>query len=541
MYGSVPSTDDGSLLATDLRSDAPSASLAQVVLNNKYVLLVLDWGPLILFYALEGSVEFAWAAGSALILSVVCMFATHARSLVTPNVLSPKVLDLGFAATFVCFTAAGFASSASADLTELWANALMDGALCAIVVAGMLMGQPFILPYAIEAGLPPAFAHDPFHVATLNEECGVWALAFGAMALVSCVAPLYRCAEPGGCLDSEATETYRVLDVAFTYVAQYAILAGMFWNEFYLGPKRRAAQAAWVQRRPDAVAQAQGVPIHPPGAVLAVSAVTGEVVTSGGGSGGGSGGSTFSLRELPSEGADDYEASVRRCAATLAAAFVDDPLILKWRGVGLKHPGAEPDARRLREAECAGLFEGLVRLALPLRHIFEVDGGVAHCVCVPAWPAADGIFSSFPSSFFSFSSFLGGDGHVDVMDAVFSAPNFQRAKVRHPFPPVELIEVDKHLKAALRGREHLYVFLLGCAPAHHGTGRGRCALRAALRVADERGVPSALECMTEKNRAMYERYGFEVVGSVRVDGCDAPWYAMVREPSGGGGQGGASS
>ena len=86
MYGSVSSTDDGSLLATDLRSDAPSASLAQVVLNNKYVLLVLDWGPLILFYALEGSVEFAWAAGSALILSVVCMFATHARSLVTPAI-----------------------------------------------------------------------------------------------------------------------------------------------------------------------------------------------------------------------------------------------------------------------------------------------------------------------------------------------------------------------------------------------------------------------------------------------------------------------
>ena len=354
------------------------------------------------------------------------------------------------------------------------------------------------------------------------------------MALVSCVAPL-RCCASRGCLDSEATETYRVLDVAFTYVAQYAILAGMFWNEFYSAPEG-AAQAAWVQRRPDAVAQAQGVPLSARRGTRRLRRDR-QVVTSGGGSGG----STFSLRELPSEGADDYEASVRRCAATLAAAFVDDPLILKWRGVGLKHPGAEPDARRLREAECAGLFEGLVRLALPLRHVFEVDGGAAHCVCVPAWPAADGIFSSFPSSSFSFSSFLGGDGHVDVMDAVFSAPNFKRAKVRHPFPPVELIEVDKHLKAALRGREHLYVFLLGCAPAHQGTGRGRCALRAALRVADERGVPSALETTTEKNRAMYERYGFEVVGSVRVDGCDAPWYAMVREPSGGGGQGGASS
>ena len=48
-------------------------------------------------------------------------------------------------------------------------------------------------------------------------------------------------------------------------------------------------------------------------------------------------------------------------------------------------------------------------------------------------------------------------------------------------------------------------------------------------MADERGVPAALETMTEKNRQMYERYGFRVVGEVAVEGCASPWYAMVRE------------
>ena len=49
------------------------------------------------------------------------------------------------------------------------------------------------------------------------------------------------------------------------------------------------------------------------------------------------------------------------------------------------------------------------------------------------------------------------------------------------------------------------------------------------RVADARGVPTQLETMTDKNRAMYERYGFEVVGQISVEGCEDPWYTMIRE------------
>ena len=55
-------------------------------------------------------------------------------------------------------------------------------------------------------------------------------------------------------------------------------------------------------------------------------------------------------------------------------------------------------------------------------------------------------------------------------------------------------------------------------------------MRAALRVADARGVPTALETMTNKNRALYEHYGSKVVGQIEVPECDDPWYGMIREP-----------
>ena len=74
-----------------------------------------------------------------------------------------------------------------------------------------------------------------------------------------------------------------------------------------------------------------------------------------------------------------------------------------------------------------------------------------------------------------------------------------------------------------------YAFILGCNPDQRGKGYGRCALRQALRVADAKGLPTTLEITTEKNRIMYERYEFKVVGSCVVEGCADPWYAMLRE------------
>ena len=53
------------------------------------------------------------------------MGLTHVRSALNPKVISPKVLDIGFACTFIAFTAAGLISEQSSKLCEEWANALM--------------------------------------------------------------------------------------------------------------------------------------------------------------------------------------------------------------------------------------------------------------------------------------------------------------------------------------------------------------------------------------------------------------------------------
>ena len=97
-------------------------------------------------------------------------------------------------------------------------------------------------------------------------------------------------------------------------------------------------------------------------------------------------------------------------------------------------------------------------------------------------------------------------------------------------PPVEFRKLEKLMSRAIGGREHLYVFLFATDPASQGQGLGSVGMRAALRVADARGVPTSLETMTNKNRALYEHFGFKVVGQIEVPECDDPWYGMIREP-----------
>ena len=65
-----------------------------------------------------------------------------------------------------------------------------------------------------------------------------------------------------------------------SFAVQYLILAAMFFDEFYLEPRKKVAQEAWVNDRcKEEVAEAQGVPI-PDGSVLHVHAATGELAQS---------------------------------------------------------------------------------------------------------------------------------------------------------------------------------------------------------------------------------------------------------------------
>ena len=219
------------------------------ILNTFAVKWLLDWIGLLTFYTLLGSVPFAVAAGAALGAGLIAMGFTHIRSLLDSLVSSPKVLDIGFVVTFFVFTILGLVSDDCAIITQSWSNFLMDFALGVIVVIGVAVGDPFIKPYAIEAGMPQWQAATPFALVLLSEASMQWAYCFFAMSAVSVPAPVYRCVTVG--CTGATNSTYARINAIFTYGAQYFILIAMMVKDFYLEPRHAKAVQEWVDREPE--------------------------------------------------------------------------------------------------------------------------------------------------------------------------------------------------------------------------------------------------------------------------------------------------
>jgi GNAT superfamily N-acetyltransferase len=367
---------------------------------------------------------------------------------------------------------------------DIWANAVMNAALAVIAAVGIWAGSPFVKPFAIEAGLPQFLADEPFMTAILNDLTWPWVGYFAAMTAVCCVAPLYQCFFAD--LEKPQNSTYDNLNIAFTYVCQYSILA--FAITFGTSPPG-AGTAEWLQCTPAEYAAEYGVPL-PEGRQVAVR--DGKSI----------------VRALCDDRVNEDEDTESRATSVLAKAFVEDPLFKTWRGFG------EIADLQEREQALKPMFRMFVRIARRFNHCFEVNNGSAYCICLPCWNGdeKDRALSNEAGDIFR------EPGVASLLSPALA------------MPPVELYHLGKKMKKALKGRPYLYVMNLGTEPSQQGNGYGRAALFAGLQVADERGVPTALETMTRTNRAMYEKYGFVVVGEVQVPGCVDPWVVMLREP-----------
>ena len=77
---------------------------------------------------------------------------------------------------------------------------------------------------------------------------------------------------------------------------------------------------------------------------------------------------------------------------------------------------------------------------------------------------------------------------------------------------------------------HYYLPVIGVAPEWQGKGIGTALLRPMLERCDREGVPAYLEASSERNRACYERNGFEVTNELQVPGGGPPIWPMWREP-----------
>lgn len=78
---------------------------------------------------------------------------------------------------------------------------------------------------------------------------------------------------------------------------------------------------------------------------------------------------------------------------------------------------------------------------------------------------------------------------------------------------------------------HWYLPIIGVSPAWQGRGLGAALLRPVLERCDSERTPAYLEASTPRNRALYERHGFEVVEECRYASDGPPLWRMWREPS----------
>lgn len=76
---------------------------------------------------------------------------------------------------------------------------------------------------------------------------------------------------------------------------------------------------------------------------------------------------------------------------------------------------------------------------------------------------------------------------------------------------------------------HWYLPLIGVDPLYQGSGYGSALMAHALILCDRHKIRAYLESTNPKNIGLYERYGFNVLGTIQK-GTSPPIYPMLREP-----------
>jgi ribosomal protein S18 acetylase RimI-like enzyme len=182
-------------------------------------------------------------------------------------------------------------------------------------------------------------------------------------------------------------------------------------------------------------------------------------------------------------------ADAERCLAVLTLAFSSDPPS-RW---------AWPDARQYLEAfsRFARAFGGSA-IALGTAHYYADFSGVA--LWLPPGVAPD------EASLVQVIQDTVAAAQKDVMFTMF-----EQMEAYHP------------------GEPHWHLPLIGVDPASQGRGIGAALLRHVLEQCDRQQVLAYLEATSPQNVPLYERHGFEALGSIQV--ADAPPIVpMVRKP-----------
>lgn len=120
-----------------------------------------------------------------------------------------------------------------------------------------------------------------------------------------------------------------------------------------------------------------------------------------------------------------------------------------------------------------------------------------------------------------------GKWRLPLHALVLHGPAFNRAfGVRLPRAVTMLTRMEsRHVR-----QPHHYFPAIGVAPESQGQGLGRGLMAPTLERCDREGLPAYLESSSERNAALYERLGFEVIREMHYGGSQ-PLRLMLRPPA----------
>lgn len=186
--------------------------------------------------------------------------------------------------------------------------------------------------------------------------------------------------------------------------------------------------------------------------------------------------------------------NIPAAAQTLARAFHDDPLICHL----LRNEAARP--RKMPR-----LFTLLLRLGLPYGGCDVTSGYEAAAIWRPPGHWHMPLWQYLANA----GELLGvfGAGALQVMQTM------DLVEKHHPKLP------------------HWYLQAIGTDTAKQGKGFGGIIMRHRLEAVDAAGLPAYLESSKDTNIPIYQSFGFELRGEIRIP--DGPvLYPMWREPRG---------